>query len=246
MRNFGIVGVAAAAGLLSHGALAIPVPPRVVYPYPIYRSNEVVSFASEMFREPVPGSKAGVEMSSAAFSKAIDVGFMTVVIRPYEHLVSFLRYHNPENRIVLDRITNNFKRSPNLSINPPPRSPPSKSNMAPRDEASGPGAQTQKPEDGDKTGQTGEQPGETTGEQAGEPGGKSGADPGTGPGEGKKGYPNHDYRSLHDRLRSDNFSPGYVGGSMARSSTHSTSGEHIKAREVDDHPPRQPPVHNPE
>ena len=43
-------------------------------------------------------------MSSAAFSKAIDVGFMTVVIRPYEHLVSFLRYHNPENRVALAHI----------------------------------------------------------------------------------------------------------------------------------------------
>jgi hypothetical protein len=110
MRNISLISAVAAAGLLSQGALALPTPvsrisiargvsdalQRIIYPYPVYTSDEVGAFTV-----PSSDSQTRLEIISAAFSKAIDVGFATVVLRPHEHLVSFLRYCNPKTRVVL-------------------------------------------------------------------------------------------------------------------------------------------------
>ncbi|KAG8691743.1 hypothetical protein FRC11_011122 [Ceratobasidium sp. 423] len=127
MRTLGVLTIVASIGLLSHGTLGRPVPPRVIYPYPIYLSDSlgVIDLRSSGGR--TSGSQTRLEFSFAAFSKAVEVGFVNAVIRPHEHLVSLLRYYKSPERLensvsyrvdakhALGWPTNNLKRRHLLS-----------------------------------------------------------------------------------------------------------------------------------
>ncbi|KAG8747841.1 hypothetical protein FRC10_011287 [Ceratobasidium sp. 414] len=164
-----------------------------------------------------------LEMISAAFSRAVDVGFVTAVLRPHEHLVSFLRYYNPKERESL---------SNSISLGHPKRALPIDREAAddkappiytdvvlPREESGGPGAfhshDYRRSEDGVVRSSPFQRCDLTFDAQGGD----------------KGSFPIHDYKRSTE---------------ATRSSTHSTSGEHLKARESNDYPPRQPPVHNPQ
>ncbi|CAE6482763.1 unnamed protein product [Rhizoctonia solani] len=122
MRTLGVLTIAASIGLLSHGALGRPVPPRVIYPYPIYLSDSPTVLDLHSSGRQMSESQARLGLSFAALSKAVEVGFVNVVIRPHEHLVSLLRYYKsparPENLVshlvgakhALGWPTNNFRR----------------------------------------------------------------------------------------------------------------------------------------
>ncbi|CAE6389268.1 unnamed protein product [Rhizoctonia solani] len=97
MRTLGTLGVVALVGLLSNGALGRPIPPRVIYPYPIYHSDGLLALDLRSGR-PIP-PRAHLELSLAAFSKAMEVGFVNAVIRPREHLVSLSRYYKLPERL---------------------------------------------------------------------------------------------------------------------------------------------------
>lgn len=60
-----------------------------------------------------------LRLFSAAFSKAVEVGFVNVIIRPHEHLVSLLRYRDTSERPPHAARSVNVSRIPCLSfINP--------------------------------------------------------------------------------------------------------------------------------
>ncbi|KAG9095280.1 hypothetical protein FRC06_009961 [Ceratobasidium sp. 370] len=199
MRNMGALAV---AGLLSHGALALPTPPRIIYPYPIYRSDGAIALTPTIPLN-MDNRQGNLEIISAAFSRAVDVGFVTAVLRPHEHLVSFLRYYNPKELGPLSRTVSSGHSKRTLSIDAETTDSAYKRDVAHRDGSGAPGE-----------------------------------------------FPAHDYRRTEDDVGGDRKSfpvHDYKRGiETTRSSTHSTSGEHLKAREVDEYPPRQPPVHNPQ
>ncbi|KAG8687866.1 hypothetical protein FRC08_011734 [Ceratobasidium sp. 394] len=113
MRNLGVIGALAVMGLLS-GVLALPTP-RVIYPYPIHRSNGV-AFAPTIPQN-MDDRQGRLEMIFAAFSRAVDVGFVTAVLRPHEHLVSLLRYYNPKERALYRTISSRHPKR-TVSIHP--------------------------------------------------------------------------------------------------------------------------------
>ncbi|KAG8734718.1 hypothetical protein FRC12_018413 [Ceratobasidium sp. 428] len=215
MRNFGLIN--AVIGLFFHGAIALPMPKvyplairldasdhsrKALYPYPIYRTDDAVVFASAS--SPNIDSRQGrLGMISAVFSQAVDVGFVTVVLRPREHLVSFLRYYNPKERIPSSRTLAAGHSKRTFPSTDPGKVVPYTAVMSPREEPGSPEAFHSHDYRSSKDDVTGE----------------------------RESFPIHDYK------RNVEFT---------RSSTHSTSGEHLKAQEVNDYPPRQPPVHNPQ
>ncbi|CAE6419721.1 unnamed protein product [Rhizoctonia solani] len=93
MHTLGVFSIVASIGLLSTGALGRPISLRVTHPYPVYRSDNLTELDFRTPGRAMPESRAHLGLSLAAFSKAIEVGFVNVVIRPHEHLVSFARYY---------------------------------------------------------------------------------------------------------------------------------------------------------
>ncbi|KAG9124679.1 hypothetical protein FRC07_010646, partial [Ceratobasidium sp. 392] len=180
MRNLAVIS-ATLVGLLSHAVFALPTPQRAMYPYPIYRSDNAVAFASVI--PPNIDSRHGpLEMISAVFSQAVDVSFVTVVLRPHEHLVSFLRYYNPKKPVPLPQtISLGHSKRALHPVNPGATN---KGTMLPREGLGEPGA-----------------------------------------------FRSHDYRRSKDNAGGERESfptHDYKRSESARSSTHSTSGEHLK------------------
>ncbi|KAH7339586.1 hypothetical protein B0J17DRAFT_627659 [Rhizoctonia solani] len=98
MRPLRVLSIVASIGLLSGEVHTRPVPPRAIYPYPIYRTDNLTALDLRTLGEQTLKPQTHLELSFAAFSKAIEVGFVNVVIRPHEHLASLLRYYKTPER----------------------------------------------------------------------------------------------------------------------------------------------------
>ncbi|QRV79565.1 hypothetical protein RhiJN_07580 [Ceratobasidium sp. AG-Ba] len=206
MRGLGLIGIVATAVLVSQNALALPMCPGAISG--THRPDANVPCASSIT------FSANSEPISSVLVQAMDIDFVTAVLRPQKHLIPFLRYYIPIRRVAPSHTISSGHSKRTLQDSAP---------LGPRGLL---------------------RSGSVPREESGDP----------------KVFRSHDWRSnsskkdswtTRDHERSSSTRFGFVEASRngltdEGLSIHSPPENDLKARKVDERPPRQPPIHNPQ